>query len=569
MYSDKLMEAEKIVPYLDLSGSLNTKKDAHALSRNQLATSINGWYAQGNTFSKRPGNVTMITGNGATGGGGACAGMASARYNSTTQLLVQSAGSVFQAPVSGSAWNNIGTYAGGTIQAAQIMDPSTTQNSTFIVDGVDQPRIWNGTGVMVACTGGTLPLNATGSAPITPAFVNTLFGSLFYAGEPTVPEAVYISDPYLPQSFTQNALTGSASTYGVGGSYIPYFAGRGDGVNGGNITGMDPLGGTMVIYKQSAIYRFDLIGLFGDSIWSSQLISSSVGCLSPRSLVAFDTFHVILGIDGVYTVDLVNGTRRISDNIPTFFDGPTADILDRTTAVGVRYGQRYLIFYDNGNGTGTPAGHPTTGMWFDFSKPDEDGYPSTGQIQGMTVNGVAPMRGPKDTGTFAWCDGGGDRVGQFGIGFGDFGQATTVALVGKADFYADIFKDKPEVPAVQKVVNAIRLLLSVPATATNETLTFTFFVSLDYSTVLSSVQTTQIIPGVLGGSVVGTAQVGTAIVGLAPGASAFLVSKAAISTPPIGHVVQLGFSESSVFPWTTLGYLEQVALHGLGGLDEQ
>ena len=60
------------VEYADPSGGLNTKRDVHALDRNMLAVSINGWPAYDNVVAKRPASAYYINAtNGATGLGGA------------------------------------------------------------------------------------------------------------------------------------------------------------------------------------------------------------------------------------------------------------------------------------------------------------------------------------------------------------------------------------------------------------------------------------------------------------------------------------------------------------------
>ena len=62
---------------------------------------------------------------------------------------------------------------------------------------------------------------------------------------------------------------------------------------------------------------------------------------------------------------------------------------------GYRYGRnRYILSFDDGGGTGTPVGHPTRGVWFDFDKTDADGLPCVGTFSAMNVNGIALLRGP-------------------------------------------------------------------------------------------------------------------------------------------------------------------------------
>jgi len=336
------------IAYLDLGGGRNTRKDPHAIKRNQLAVSINGWIPAANSFGKRPGNSALLAAT-ATGSAAPGSGLVVVRFNDVSNVIVQSAGHLYAAQVTDAAFTSIATGVNSSaklLNAAQIYDPAQTATCAFIVNGHDAPRIWEGPGnSCVSLTSASAPLNHSGSAVITPAYVMSFFNSIWYSGEPTEPTAVYISDPTAPESFTYGGnLPGAA--------YLGYFIGFNDGVAGGNITGIMPISASSVmIYKESAIYRMDHIGYYGDiGPWDVNLVSATVGCVSPKSLVNFDTFHVFLGQDGVYTCDGQNISQRpISDNNPDLFEGYTAAILDRTTAVGVRYGgSRYLLFYDNG-----------------------------------------------------------------------------------------------------------------------------------------------------------------------------------------------------------------------------
>jgi hypothetical protein len=549
---------------------LNTKKDPHALSRNQLAVSVNGWYGTGNAFSKRPGNAQLGTVPLATGSGYGAQSMTSGRFANVTWLLVQSAGTVYACAVNGSSWTSIGSVAaGGVLRSAQLFDPSTSLDTMFCVDGKVSPRGYTGGGSFTTLTVGNLPKNHSGAAPITPKFVSTLFSHLFYAGEPTEPSAVYISDAFKPQSFTQNAIINPGGI-DTGGTYIPYFVGRNDGISGGDITGLSPIGGVgaMIVYKQAAIYRGTQIGLQGDSVWQWVLVSASVGMVAPQSLVAFDTFHCFLGLDGVYVCD-GSSVTRISDNVPTFFDstltGTNASILDRTTAVGVRDGQRYLLFFDDGGGASTAAGHPTTGVWFDFAHLDEDGKPTCGVISGMVVGGAVALRGPSDSGDFAWADAVVDNVGQFGVGYSDYGADITTSFAGKADSFDDIFGQDAIICA--KHLHQAQLVISLPQSQPGEILRFMGMFTFDYlSRQQSFGQTLQVMAS--SGAIVGSSTVGTAIVGDAAGQVKAQPVRLDAQNGGDGHFIQATFTETSSFPWTTLGYVLRVNKRDQGGLDQ-
>lgn len=575
------LDGQIYVAYQDLAGGRNTKKDPHALDRNQLCLSDNAWSAQGNTIGKRPGSVSI--GNisalalgaisaGTTGSGISTSGMVEGRFFDVTALVVQGGGNVLYgaplalpaASVGVNQWVSIGRISGGTIAAAQLFDPlgsGSSDGTLFIVDGVDTPKAWNGPGnPLTPLATINLPQKNGAALPITPRFVATLFSSLFYAGEPTDPSMVYISNPFNPQLFTTNILVPTNTI--TSSTYIGAPVGRGDGVNGGNITGLAPMGGAMIVYKESSIYALTQVGVIGDLVWGTSVVSSSVGCVSPRSLVPFDTFHVFLGIDGVYTFDGYQ-TRRISDNNPDLFDGPAAQILNRTTAVAVRFGNRYMIWFDNGSGSAiapgtTPLGYCNVGAWFDFSKLDADGFPTVGTISNMNVSGVAPLRGAADLGNFAWSDALVDRVGLYNATingvpvYADFGNLYTVTIEGKADFMADVWAD--EGPIDVKQVDSVHLLMSFPLIMQGQQYTFTTMITFDQFNSFNASALTQPLPNP-SGFVVGIAVIGTATIGTGVFTPAFQDVYVPQQQPAEGTIVQVEFQETSSLPWTCLGYL--------------
>jgi hypothetical protein len=539
--------------------------------------------AQGNTIAKRPGNISINISAGAfgaisagsTGSGVGYSGMVEGRFQDVTALLVQGTNNqLYGAFVNlgsisvgtGSVWASVGSISGGVIQAAQLYDPAKTNangpdGSLFLVNGLDTPKYWNGPGTTIQPVPlATLPLQSFSippsnlNAPIKPKYVATLFSSLFYANDPqTDPCAVYVSNPFNPETFTINLITPNPPVNGNG--YIPFYVGRGDGINGGYITGLAPLGQTMVAYKESSIYYIYNVSLTGQMLWAVALGSASVGALSPRSIVSFDTFHVFLGIDGVYTFDGTN-TRRISENNPDLFDGPTALINNRQTAIGVRYGARYLLWFDSG------LGYPSNGVWFDFGKPDVDGYPAVGTISGMNVGGIAPLRGPQDTGNFAWADALVDRVGLFGgiqlsgvQASSDFGGPITTTVLGKADYFGDVWTDEGVID--NKSLDKVNLLLSFPIVATGQQYTFNGSVTFDQANTYPSSATSYPLPA-LTTALVGSAIVGTAIVGPGTQQPAYQILALYEQSPAFGSIVQVGWSESSVYPWTSLGYTVNV-----------
>lgn len=555
------------VPYMDLTGGLNTKKDPHALDRNQLAVSQNCMYLSGNALSKRPGSSYYLGGTTAQGAPGR--GMATAQFGSDTFVLLVGSERIYVgSETAPPPWNNpyftaVGAISNAPIDATNQYDPDFTtggSDAVFVTNGIDVPYRWAPGGLWsnVNYGPGYLPQNFTASAPITPAYVSTLQSHLFYAGEPSAPTAVYISDAFYPERFT-------ASIYASGaypGSYQPLMVGFNDGIEGGNITGLKPLGSGMMVYKESAVYMLVNISLVGDMIFAPIQVSVSTGATSPFSIVEFDGFHCFLGIDGVYYTD---GTmcKRISDNVRTYFEGPHAVIQNRRTAIAARWDQRYIIFFDDGNGTGVPVGYNTIGLWFDFAKLDADGYPTVGQINGMNVSGVGELRGPKDQGTVAWCDPLFDRIGNFATVLGnDFGQPIAVTFVGKSDFMADIW-DVGDAPVRFKNVNRVWLLVAVRGPVVDESITFTV------NSILNQFPSPPVYGGTVTfpfvqGALVGTAIVGTDIVGSAPNVSAFQSVAVYPQEPAFGQVVAIQVQETSANPWTILGYIVECNLQEVG-----
>lgn len=561
-----------IVPFLDLGGGLDTVTDNHALTRNQLAQSVNCWHAYGRSLSKRPGSTPFVSATGATGGGGVGTGCVTARFAGATYVIVQvNTSKLYAAKATDTTWTLIGTMAAnaGSICAAQMYDPGSGKNTLFIVNGVDKPFAWQGPATTLVAastlTGAALPLNLTGTAIITPSYVTTYQNFMLYSGEATAPEAVYVSDPFKPNSFTVPA---SLTKIGSDASYEPYYVGFNDGVSGGNITGLMALEEGVVIFKQAAIYSFSLTSFYGDTIFYPKLVSASVGCTSPRSIVRFDGYGAFLGIDGVYTVSLNAVPDMVSGAVSTYFDssfaGYTATITDNTTAIGVRHGGRYIVFFSSAR----TSYNNDTGMWFSFRKLDALGKPTCGEINGMQVGGAAPLRGPGDDGNFVWVDSSFDRVSKFGLGFADpvpaatgYANPITATFVGKAEFLEELFPTDGFIRP--KRVNRIWLVLSLFGHLSSGqftgSLTFTGTWLGGGSSGIQSSGNTQTLPVAIGGATTWGANWGTLVwSGSSAAAEPYALIEMDTAAATIANNFQIGFSESSQNGWVVIGYMVEV-----------
>lgn len=554
---------------------LNTKRDVHALDRNMLSVSINGWPAYDNVNGKRPGSSFYInTTTGATGMGGTGTTIVATRWVvagvTTTYLLAQNGTKLAYSAAGSATWTNISTALGAgakRIHVAQMFDPLTAANQCFICDGVDLPWMWAGPGnnalTQTSVVNG-LPVNAGGATGITPRFVTTVGNNsvLVYSGEPTSTTAVYISNAFFPQAFTQSATTSTAYP----GSYQPYLIGFNDGVNGGAVTGITSLQGNIIVLKESAIYRGQFTTVYSNVVgFQWQNVSATRGMVAPESLASFDTYLAFLSNDGVYYTDGYQ-VQQISGNVPTFFDGSLngqgAICLAYPTAVGVRMGSRYIVWYDRGLPTapGVAAGYPTSGVWFDFSKPDIDALPQAGEMHGalsqwpftatMNVAGACQLNGPNDTGLFVWTSATGDIVSLFGLGFSEFGASITTTFAGPADRFRELAGDAAFFSP--KHVSQARLAIAASLTSTSQ-LTFNVTFTTDFLMTTSASALTPVIPG--GGTAVfGVGVFGSSVFGSGTGSTLYAPVTVVPESSADGRVIQVMISETSVTGWLLLGY---------------
>ena len=557
------------IAYKDPSGGLNTRRDSHALDRNMAAMSINFWPAYENALSKRPGSSAAISTTGATGMSGTGTHIVATRWNiggvSTTVLLAQNGVHLAFAAVNATTWTAISTAMGTgaqRIHVAQMYDPLSGANQCFICNGVDLPWLWAGPGhttLTQTSVANGLPVNKGGSTGITPRFVETFNGSLFYAGEPTEPTAVFVSNSWYPQAFTQSASSGT----NYPGSYQPYLIGYNDGIAGGNITGLGFLQGSVIVFKESALYLGTIANIYGSVyafVW--QCISATRGFIAPESIVAYESIICGLSIDGCWWTDGYQMTQFSSD-VPTFFDGSLsgnpATCLAYPTAVAARMGTKYLIFYDRGaTGTGAgAAGYPTSGLWFDFGKQTKTGMPEAGEMQGTSSAngdvwaccGMATLAGPNDLGLVAWIDPTQDRVGIFGQGFNDFGAPIAVTFAGPADMIPEV-ADPTGAAAGISVKNVLSYALNIAAVL-GGALTFSAQIVTDLQSSTPSAGVSTAAPS--SSLVWGTGSWGQANWGPTTSTSYQAIPFTPAQTA-FGKILQFIVQEASTQQWIMLGY---------------
>jgi hypothetical protein len=176
----------------------------------------------------------------------------------------------------------------------------------------------------------------------------------------------------------------------------------------------------------------------------------------------------------------------------------------------------------------------------------------------MAVGGLAPLRGPKDLGNFAWANATQDLVGVFGVNNGnffvnsDFGAPITSTVQGKADYFADIWGD--EAVTDYKVVDSVQLLMSFPIVSFAQSYTFQGSMAYDQSTSTSAFVNTFALPAPSAGVIGTTFTIGVSAIGVFTSSPSYQVLNMEIQAPALGTILQFGWTETSVFPWTSLGF---------------
>jgi hypothetical protein len=559
----------QLVPYMDLGGGLNTRLDPHALQRNELAASANLWSSYDQAIAKRPGTVPMGPySDGSTGTGFAALALSSCRYHGATYLILLNTNhdvwvgpaAQYSATGTGTAWVKLTSVSASAtfITTAQMYDAELQRDCVFICDGYSVPKVWVQDPFAITfvvqnvnTTAGHLPYKWNNTTTyITPQYVRTLGNNshLFYSGDSTKPDAVYVSDPEFPQMFSNPAeqVVGDPTQ-----NYQPAIIGANDGVEGGIITGMETIASVMVVFKQAAIYTMIQTTLLGEvPAWQVVQVSTSSGCQAPRSIARFPSFIIFLSIDGVYLTD-GNTTQKVSGDVPTYFDnsltGNPALITKRNLSVGARHGNRYELFFPIM--TSAPY-YNNLGVWFDFDKQSRFNNPIVGEIDNMNVAGIVALRGEGDDGNVAWADALLDRVGEFGVGYADFGQPITASFVGKADLFEDVFG--PDEIAARKQMQDAYLLVELPGGSVRQNLDFYGTVIVDLGLSLGRVILQAIYTGVTGGEW-GTANWG-AMTWSASATEHFGVVKIPVQNAARGYVMQVAIKETSTVGWIAIGY---------------
>jgi len=431
-----------------LDAGWSTRSFPHLLDPRKLFIADNVQFPKDGLVSKRAGNVVYGNGTGLVGTG--VRTLSATRFYTGTPisgtLIIQNNGNIYTGVDLTGAFTSRGTGFSTTQPAsfAQIFDPdfngggANASDALYICDGSRVPQLWNGTTMVAINTGLGFPLNRAGGAAITPKFCYAWENHMVFAGEPTEPGAVYISDAFRPERFTGTNFTDTA-----GSSYVALFPGDRDGKLG-DVTGFASVGPYLIVFFRAGVVSLFNTGAYGGFQYRRNVVSSTVGCTSPFSIVEFDTYVVFFGGDRFYATQGTPGDIvYLPDEVPSLYAQNSKsvrppEIVNLTTVESVRNDDEYWASYDfDGSGIqkriavfnrrvngGWQYGAPTGGAW--------SRWPS-----GMHLGCAVRCGGAGDIKQIYWGAADTDQIAIFDQGvFGDLGNAITVEI-RTAQFFLD------------------------------------------------------------------------------------------------------------------------------------
>ena len=185
------------------------------------------------------------------------------------------------------------------------------------VDGNSTAFIDDGTAITQDFT---LPPTADSTGGLKAKYIERFQDRLIWAGIDGEPSKVVISG---------KAPNHEKTDVSFGGNFIRIEPDAGD-----NITGIKTFKDKIIVFKERSVWQVTLesipIGNFFVTQPTAVLVTGSVGCISPRSIVEVENDILFLSRNGIYTLGNESGfigdilrTNEISAKVRPFFEGVT------------------------------------------------------------------------------------------------------------------------------------------------------------------------------------------------------------------------------------------------------
>jgi len=560
------------VTIAELTGGLSTRAFPTLIPGNYLTVANNVRYYSDGLISKRPGNQNFGSGNGAIGTG--LPSQSGTRFypastvaaSAAPQLIVQSNGKLYRGnDITGTFTQVASAFTfSNNCNYTQMFDPVTQQIQLFVVDGAHVPVMVNAAGVGTQVSTGFgvgtnafLPANPLGN-PITPAYLCEFQYHLVYAGEPTDPTAIYISDALNPQNFNGYSITDTQAV-----NYTQYYPG-GRGGKYGVITGIATVGQSLLIFFTNGIISMQNSGVYSATQYTFNVLSPSIGLKSPRSLIFMDYFVSWFGGDKFYATDGINFLSPIPDELPTVYSNTSTSafpplIKNNTTVMGDRRESQMIWTYDS-----TGGGIIDSNVVFDMSaqggwSPGNNKGGAWAMWSGMPMEWAVECRGPGDNFQLFWGSSIADKIAQHDYvatigasgGCSDFGQPISMEVRTKAFLF--------DIPANPKTVQSMYIMCAFNALSMEYGVSIQPYIFFDNFQVLTVNQAQFNVPSV--GAIYGTGPVyGTGVLYESESLSFQQTSKASMPGISQGLSVAPGIIETSIWPVNLYGFVVELTV---------
>lgn len=234
-------------------------------------------------------------------------------YNSSTASVVRSG-----------LTDNSGTYW----TFVQIQDPRSASDDIVVAtNGVDPIQVWNGSGTAIALS------SFTSATQVPVAKFLLQHKSRIYAANITDVSSADAAAAVRRTGFGTDAAANPhrfTESFVVGGS-----------TKSGDITGQRVLNDDIIYYKKNAIWRFS--PSIGDTS-DLRMVTDSVGCFAPRSLVDAGNLHLFLSERGVFGFD-GNNFIHISENVDdVLLKNTNQSALVNSVAIFDKTNNQYKLF---------------------------------------------------------------------------------------------------------------------------------------------------------------------------------------------------------------------------------
>lgn len=298
--------ASKFKPLFPWAGGLNTSQDAIILDPQNLTVADNIIFTTSGSRRKRGGqshyNSTAIGTSSAsilyfTSYWGVVSNVKRERF-----VTVDSNGKVYRNTPGATSFASFSTLV-LTVSQGGITSEVMNNNLVMGFQGNGVPKVWVGQSTSVNLV--SMTSSTTVALPFTTAWIcRSFIERMFVAGDPALPDRLYVSVPGTYNNFTQGAVAGSGIVLDIG---------IGDGDPSG-ITAIFPgTGANRVVYvaKRRHLYAIDCSNV-DQRLWSITLISNQIGVINPNAVVTLDETDIIFMSDrGVHSLSQVLQTTAV------------------------------------------------------------------------------------------------------------------------------------------------------------------------------------------------------------------------------------------------------------------